>query len=165
MRQRVLILAAISFVGVIAVVAAAFVFRPAEAQRSVSGRFEYAVINGNYSPYPPDAPTVVSSAVNICYLQAAGCQNEEIKSEVGIAKFLQDERIENNARTRQLVQERAVEVAFSKAIAKLGGEGWEMISAPAVEFDLYYTNPQGNQTAKEGNRTDRQHIWFKRARQ
>ena len=165
MRQRILILTTLCFVAAIAFVSAAYVFRPAEAQRSVSGRFEYAVINGNYSPYPPDGPTIVSSAVNICYLQSAGCQNEAVRTEVTIAKFLQEERIENNERARLLVHARATDLAFSKAIAKLGAEGWEMISAPAVEFDLYYTNQQGNQTAKEANRTDRQHIWFKRVRQ
>lgn len=142
-----------------------WMFRPAEAQRSLSNRFEYAIINGSYYPYPADGPTVLSAAVNICYLQPAGCQNEEMKAEVGLAKFVQDERLENNQRVKGLALERAVEVAYSKAIAKLGSEGWEMIDAPAVEFDLFYTNQQGNQAVKEGNKTDRQHVWFKRSRQ
>lgn len=139
--------------------------KPTEAQRSINQRFEYALINGSYFPYPPDGPTIVTAAVNICYLQANGCQNEEIRSEVGIAKFAQDERIESNPRIRALAQERAVEVALSKALGKLGSEGWEMIDAPAVEFDLIYTNQQNVQAVKEGNKTDRQHIWLKRVRQ
>jgi hypothetical protein len=53
-----------------------------------------------------------------------------MKAEVGIAKFVQDERLENNNGLKGLAVERAVEVAFSKAIAKLGSEGWEMIDAP-----------------------------------
>ena len=141
------------------------IFRQAEAQKSVSSRYEYAVINGSYMPFPADGPTTVTSAVNICYLQNTGCRNEEVKSEVVIAKFLQDERIENNASVRSLVQERAIETAFSKAVSRLGTEGWEMIDRPSIEFDLYYTNQQGVQTVKEGNRTERQHIWFKRMRQ
>ena len=144
---------------------AAFLYRPAEAQRSSANRIEYAVINGSYSPHPPDGPSVVSSAVNICYLLGNGCQNEEIRTELGIAKFLQDERLENNAKARSLVQERATQLSYSRAIAKLGSEGWEMISAPAIEFDIYYQNQQGMPTVKEGNRTARQHIWFMRARQ
>ena len=146
-------------------VTALAVFRPAEAQRSSTSRFEYAVINGSYSPYPADGPTVVTSAVNICYFQQNGCRNEEVKSEVIVAKFLQDERIENNAAVRALAQQRAVETAFSKAISRLGTEGWEMVDRPSIEFDLYYTNQQGIQTVKEGNRTERQHVWFKRMRQ
>ena len=154
------------FVSIAAVVVlATTLFRPAEAQRSINQRFEYAVINGSYFPYPPDGPTIVTAAVNICYLQATGCQNEEVRSEVGIAKFAQDERIETNPRIRALAQERAIEVALSKALGKLGSDGWEMIDAPAVEFDLIYTNQQNVQTVKEGNKTDRQHIWLKRARQ
>jgi hypothetical protein len=144
---------------------AAFLFRPAEAQRSTGARWEYAVINGSYAPHPPDGPSVVSAAVNICYLLGNGCQNEEVKTELGFAKFFQDERLENNVRTRALAQERATQLSYSKAIAKLGSEGWEMISAPAIEFDIYYQNQQGMPTVKEGNRAARQHVWFMRARQ
>ena len=140
-------------------------FKPVEAQRSINQRFEYALINGGYQPFPADGPATVTVAVNICYLQANGCQNEEVKSEVGIAKFAQDERLENSSRVKSLAQERAFEIALSKALGKLGSEGWEMIDAPSVEFDLIYTNQQGIQTVKEGNKTDRQHIWLKRARQ
>ena len=147
------------------IVVASWFFKPVEAQRSSNQKFEYALINGSYFPYPPDGPTIVTAAVNICYLQGNGCQNEEVKSEVGIAKFAQDERLENSSRMRALAQERAIEIALSKALGKLGSEGWEMIDAPAVEFDLIYTNQQGIQTVKEGNKTDRQHIWLKRARQ
>ena len=155
------------FVALIAVLALAgvFIFRPAEAQRAAISRFEYAVITGSYSPYPADGPTTITSAVNICFLQANGCRNEEVKTELVIGKFLQDERIENSPGARSLGQQRASEMAFSKAISRLGTEGWEMIDRPAIEFDLYYTNHQGSQSIKEGNRTERQHVWFKRERQ
>jgi len=136
-----------------------------EAQRNNPVRFEYAVINGNYLPYPADNPSVVSSAANICYLQVAGCQNEEVRVEVNLSKFVQDERLENSSSVRRLAQERAVQSSFSRAIAKLGSEGWEMVEAPEIEFDLYYTNPQGIQTVKEGSKTERRHVWFKRERQ
>jgi hypothetical protein len=89
-----------------------FVFKPAEAQRAANSKFEYAVINGSYSPYPADGPTTVTSAVNICYLQHNGCRNEEVKAEVVIAKFVQDERMENSSSVRSLALERASEVAF-----------------------------------------------------
>jgi len=165
MKNAILIFGGICCIVAASVVVTSFILSPAEAQRSVSTRFDYAVINGSYSPYPTDGPSVVTAAVNICYLQTAGCQDEEIKAEVNIGKFLQDERLENNSKARTLVQDRAVQIAFSKAISKLGSEGWEIVTSPTVEFDLYYLNPQGIQTVKEGNKTGRQHIWFKRARQ
>ncbi|MEO5858525.1 MAG: hypothetical protein ABIR33_06205 [Pyrinomonadaceae bacterium] len=136
-----------------------------EAQRNSPVRFEYAVINGNYVPYPPDNPSVVSSAANICYLQAVGCQNEEVRIEVNLSKFAQDERLDIAAGVRSLALERAVQASFSRAIAKLGSDGWQMVEAPDIEFDLYYTNPQGIQTVKEGAKSDRRHVWFKRERQ
>lgn len=136
-----------------------------EAQRNGSARFEYAVINGSYQPYPADGVSSVTGAVNICYLQTVGCQNEEIKTEVNLNKFIQDERLENSAVVKRLAQERAFQTSFSRAIAKLGSDGWEMIAQPEIEFDLYFTNPQGIQTVKEGAKTQRQHVWFKRERQ
>lgn len=165
MKKRIVTIGLISFAVVTAALAGSFFFLPTTAQKSGSTRYEYAVINGSYSPYPAENPSVVSSAVNVCYMQSSGCQNEEVRSDVNIAKFLQDERLENNARARTLAQERAVQTAFSKAIAKLGNEGWEIVTAPTIEFDLIYTNPQGVQSVKEAGKTERQHIWFKRVRQ
>ena len=152
------------FLATIVVVGYQFTMKT-EAQRNGSGRFEYAVINGSYQPYPADGVSSVTGAVNICYLQAIGCQNEEIKTEVNFNKFIQDERLENSSAVKRLAQERAYQTSFSRAIAKLGTDGWEMIHAPEIEFDLYFTNPQGIQTVKEGAKTQRQHIWFKRERQ
>lgn len=165
MRRTVIILAGAACLALF-VFAGLYLFdKPAEAQRSVTTRFEYSVITGAYQPYPADNPSVISSAVQLCYLQANGCQNEEVRSEVNLSKFIQDERLENSSRVRGLALERANQIAFSKAIAKLGSDGWEMVSAPAVEFDVYYLNQQGLTSVKDGNRADRQHIWFKRTRQ
>jgi len=159
------LLVALGIVAVVGGVIAYLSTAKSEAQRNAGVRFEYAVINGNYLPYPADNPSVVSSAANICYLQASGCQNEEVRAEVNLSKFAQDERLENSSGLRQLAQARAVQSSFSRAIAKLGSEGWEIISAPEIEFDLYYTNPQGIPTVKEGSKTERRHVWFKRERQ
>lgn len=150
---------------VAAVLAGQLLTVSSEAQRNSELRFEYAVINGSYQPYPADGASSVSGAVNICYLQASGCQNEEVRTDVNFNKFIQDERLENSSAVRRLAQERAYQASFSRAISKLGSEGWEMIDSPSIEFDLYYPNSQGIQTVKEGNKTQRQHIWFKRERQ
>ena len=155
----------VGFVGMVIFTIATRLTAPAAAQRGISARFEYAVINGPYLPYPADGPSSVSSAVNICYLQAAGCQNEEVRAEINISKFLQDERLENASNARALASSRAVNTAYSRAISKLGAEGWELVDSPAVEFDLYYTNQQGIQAVKTGSQADRKQVWFKRVRQ
>jgi len=140
-------------------------FFSSEAQRNASVRFEYSVINGTYSPYPPDGPTIVTGGANICYLTPQGCQNEEVRAEVTISKFVQDEKLENSGRVRSLAQERAIQNAVARAIAKLGNDGWEIVDVPEVEFDLYYLNQNGVTAVREAQKTDRQHIWFKRMRQ
>lgn len=162
--NRRLFFFAFGFVAMVVGAVAFFTTSRSEAQRNNPIRFEYAVINGNYVPYPADNPSVVSSAANICYLQVVGCQNEEVRSEINISKFAQDERLENSGGVRRLAQERAIQTSYSRAIAKLGSEGWEMVEAPEIEFDLYYTNPQGIQSVKEGAKTERRHVWFRRER-
>ena len=165
MRKAGVVFAVAGFAIMAVFTTATYLSSPAEAQRGVGVRFEYAVINGAYLPYPADGPSSVSSAVNICYLQTPGCQNEEVRAEVNISKFLQDERLENASNARSLAASRAVSTAYSRAISKLGGDGWELVEAPPVEFDLYYTNQQGIQTVKTGQQSDRRHVWFKRVRQ
>ena len=91
------------------------------AQRAAAVRFEYAVINGSYRPYPyGDSPSTIAGAVNICYLQSSGCQNEEVKAEVIISKFVQDERLENTNNITGRAFSRAVQNAFSKSDRKAG---------------------------------------------
>lgn len=165
MRKAAFVFAVVGFAGMVVFTSVTYLSSSAEAQRAVGARFEYAVINGPYLPYPADGPSSVSSAVNICYLQPQGCQNEEVRAEVNISKFLQDERLENASNARSLAASRAVNTAYSRAISKLGGDGWELLDAPPVEFDLYYTNQQGIQTVKTGQQSDRRHVWFKRVRQ
>ena len=165
MSKAAVVFALIGSIGLAIVITTVHFAPSTEAQRGISGRFEYAVINGSFPPFPADGPSSVASAVNICYLQASGCQNEEVRAEINISKFLQDERLENAGNIKQLAANRAVNVAFSKAITKLGAEGWEIVEAPGIEFDLYYTNPQGIQSVKVGQPTERKHIWFKRVRQ
>lgn len=165
MRNIAFAFVLVGFVGMVLFTIATKLSAPAEAQRGTSARFEYAVINGPYLPYPADGPSSVSSAVNVCYLQASGCQNEEVRAEINISKFLQDERLENASNARALATSRAVNTAYSRAISKLGADGWELVDSPAVEFDLYYTNQQGIQSVKTGSQSDRKQVWFKRVRQ
>src|SRR5688572_12962831 len=100
MKHRILIISVLCLAIAAAFTTRAFLFHPAEAQRKDATRFHYAVTNGSYAPYPPEGPSMVSSAVSMCYARGNGCQNEEVKVEVAIAKCLQEERLENNVRTR-----------------------------------------------------------------
>ena len=165
MKKASVVFVILGIAAIAAISVGSYLSTRTEAQRGASGRFEYAVINGVYPPYPADGPSTVSSAVNICYLQTSGCQNEEVRAEINISKFLQDERLENAGNARSLASQRAMNVAYSKAISKLGADGWEMVHVPEIEFDLYYTNPQGIQTVKQGQQTERKHVWFQRVRQ
>ena len=106
-----------------------------------------------------------SGAVNICYLQVSGCKNEEVKAEVVYAEFLQDFRLDNTEQSKSFGYNRAKDLAFSKAVAKLGLEGWEIISQPSIEFDNYIPNNQGNFTIYVGNKETKPDVYFKRPKQ
>lgn len=136
-----------------------------EAQRSVTVQYDYAVIQGSYKPFPFGDAGSTLGAVNICYLQMGGCQNEEVKAEIIYSKFAQDERLEGAKDITTRAQNRAVQNAFARAIAKLGSAGFEMVDKPQVEFDLYFESGQANKSVIEAPQTQRQHIWFKRVRQ
>jgi hypothetical protein len=148
------------------VAAAAFFFYPVSAQKSYGGaRWEYASITGVYQPYTGSDNSVFIMAANICYMQAAGCQNEEVRNEVNFSKFLQDLRLENTGQSRLRAQARAAEGAYAKAFAKLGAEGWELVSPPGLQFDNYYLNSSGTYNIQEGNKERKADIYFKRLRQ
>lgn len=158
-------LVAFGFFTVVGGSVAYFATSTSEAQRATTVQYDYAVIQGSYRPYPfGDAGSTVG-AVNICYVQSAGCHNEEVKAEVIYSKFAQEERFDGIKDITNRAQNRAIQNAFSKAIAKLGYAGFEMIDMPQIEFDLYYESGQASKSMIEAPQTARQHIWFKRVRQ
>lgn len=135
---------------------------PTSAQKSNVGRWEYCAITGSYVPSGAENQATIAGAVNICYLQTAGCQNEEVKTDLIYNKFLQDWRLENTGVSKTLAFNRAQETAFAKAVAKLGAEGWEMVSTPTFEFDNYFQNYQGTYTVYQGNKEVKPDVYFKR---
>jgi hypothetical protein len=162
LRSFLLFLGLFSLVGGIAIY---FASPTSEAQRAVTVQYDYAVIQGSYKPYPPGDAGATAGAVNICYISTGGCHNEEIKAEVIYSKFAQDERLEGARDIAGRAQNRAMQIAFSKAIVKLGGAGFEMVDKPQIEFDLYYESGQAAKSVIDAPQTARQHIWFKRVRQ
>jgi len=138
---------------------------PISAEKNAALQWEYCAITTAYIPANSENQAAFSGAVNICYLQTTGCKNEEVKAEVVYAKFLQDFRLENTDQSKSLGYNRAKDLAFSKAAAKLGLEGWEIISQPSIEFDNYIPNNQGNFTVSAGNKETKPDVYFKRPKQ
>ena len=136
-----------------------------EAQKNAQIMFDYAAVTGAYVPYTSDNPSVnFVAAVNICYMRADGCQNEEVRGEVNYSKFLQDSRQENTQAARRLAQNKATETAYAKAFAKLGLQGFDMVSSPGLQFDQYVPNSAGTFTVQEGSSERTADIYFRRQR-
>ena len=138
---------------------------PISAEKSAAVQWEYCAITAAYVPANSENQAFFGGAVNICYLQIGGCKNEEVKAELAYAKFLQDFRLENTEQSKSFGYNRAKDLAFSKAVAKLGFEGWEIISQPSIEFDNYIPNNQGNFTVSAGDKNTKPDVYFKRPKQ
>lgn len=142
-----------------------FINQTSSAQKITRSQFEYCAISGTYIPYTSDNQPVITAIANICFFQTEGCRNEEIKTEVPLAKFLQDFRLENSGNSRNLAISKARENAFVKASARLGAEGWELIGQPEIQLDVAVPNPQGSFTISEGSKIFQPNIYFKRLKQ
>lgn len=164
MHKRSLLLA-FGLFAILGGVVVYFATATSEAQRAVTVQYDYAVIQGSYKPFPSGDAGSTQGAVNICYLQPGGCHNEEVRAEVIYSKFAQDERLKGARDIAGRAQNRAIQNAFAKAIAKLGSAGFEMVDIPQIEFDLYYESGQASKSVIDAPQTARQHIWFKRVRQ
>ena len=135
------------------------------AQKNAVVQWEYCAITNAYLVAGTENQPIINGAVNICYLQANGCKNEEVKSELAYARFLQDFRLENTEYSKNLAYNRAKDSAFSKAVAKLGYDGWEMNGQPTIKFDSYIQNYQGVFNVVQGNKETKTDIYFKRLKQ
>jgi len=138
------------------------IFSPSFAQKKYVSQWEYSAITFTAIPFNLENPPVITAVANVCYLQTNGCQNEEVKAELIYSKFLQDFRLENSNYSKTLALSRARELAFSKAVAKLGLEGWEIIGQPSVNFDSYILNNQGTYTIEQANKEARPNVYFER---
>ena len=164
--KKITYVVGIAVLAIIAFMAVSHYFEPnVEAQRNTQIMFDYATVTGAYVPFTSDNPSAnFVAAVNICYMRGDGCQNEEVRGEVNYSKFLQDSRQENTQVARKLAQNKATETAFSKAFAKLGLQGFEMVSSPGLQFDQYVPNSAGTFTVQEGNSDRTADIYFRRQR-
>ncbi len=141
------------------------IFSPSSAQKKYVNQWEYAAITFTSIPYYSENQAVITGVANVCYLQQNGCRNEEAKAEVIYAKFLQDYRLENTNDSKNLAYSRAKELAYTKAFAKLGAEGWEVVGQPSVNFDIYISDNQGVYSIVQTNKEVKPNIYFKRLAQ
>ena len=140
---------------------AAQIFNTSTAQKKYAQQWEYAAITAAYIPAAAENQATVTGVANVCFLQTSGCRDEEIKSELIYAKFLQDFKLENTGNSKSLAFNRAKELAYTKAVAKLGLEGWEIIGQPPVNFDVYIDN-QGAYSIAPGSKEVKPNVYFKR---
>lgn len=150
------------FVGFLIVCAGAFIFfSPSAAQKKYANQWEYAAITFTHIPLNTENQSPIIGVANVCFLQLSGCQNEEVKAELIYAKFLQDFRLENTSASKTLAFNRAKELAYTKAVARLGLEGWEIIGQPSIGFDSYIDN-QGAYIIGQTNKEIKPNVYFKR---
>jgi hypothetical protein len=150
-------------IGLLVVISAFSFYWTSSAQKSTRVQWEYSVINVAYISYTSENQPIITGSVNVCFIQTDGCRNEEIKSELIYPRFLQDFQLENTQVSREIAQSRAIESAFSKAVTKLSSEGWEIMDAPAFEFDAYIPNRQETFNILRKNKT--LNVYFKRLKQ
>lgn len=132
-----------------------FVIQPSSAQRAARAQWEYSAIVSVYSfaPYK-DRVNKIYGMAEICYLQATGCRRAEIKHELDYGIYLQERAEQESFQTRREASVKASEIAFQKAVAQMGGEGWEILNEPNLNFDLVNVD--------DYNRFEDKSVLFKR---
>jgi hypothetical protein len=104
------------------------------AQRATKGkvtRWEYCAILSAQRKWPQEDKEKYVGTATICYFRNSGCRKEEVVFELTYSDYLK----EGEATARQGesynrssgAPARATESALSKAITKLGDDGWEMV--------------------------------------
>lgn len=162
MKKNILTLTAATFGVLIIGILVFSIYSPSLAQKKFENHWEYAAVTFTNVPFSSDNQPIITAVANICFLQINGCQNEEVKAELPYSRFLQDFRLENSNDSKILAYDRARELAFTKAVAKLGLEGWEITGQPSINFDTYILNNQGNYTISKGNKEIKPNVFFKR---
>lgn len=165
MKKNSFIFAALTIGFLIFGVIALYIQTPSSAQKKYQTQWEYAAVTFTNVPFSSENQPVITAIANVCFLQLNGCQNEEVKAELVYAKFLQDFRLENTNNSKNLAFNRARELAYTKALARLGSEGWEIVGQPSVNFDSYILDFQGNYVISPASKEIRPNVYLKRMKQ
>lgn len=111
-------------------------------------RWEYcAIINSSFTNlFSPRDATAIGVA-SICYFQSTGCRMEEVKFDLDLAQLRKTlGPNQNEGYLSYAAREKVTQGALSRAITKLGDDGWEMIG----------------QSVKFGDEPNPRAIYFKR---
>lgn len=143
--------------------------RAADAQKVARNQWEYAAIRSAYSITPyADRMNRIYGMAQICYLEAQGCKNSELKFELDYGTYLQDRAIRDSYDARKGASIKAGEVAFQRALAQLGNDGWELVTdAPNLEFEMISLDDfnRFDDRSTFFDRKDTNAVYFKRLKQ
>lgn len=139
------------------------------AQKAAVAQWEYATIIAAYSFNPTrDKTNKIAGTAVICYMQNNGCRLSEIKHEIEYTGYVQARLLplEENGAVRTNAGIRASEIAFQKALAQLGSEGWELVSEPHLDFEFvdYENYLKFEDRSVFFNRKNTKAVYFKRLR-
>ena len=138
------------------------------AQQSSKIRWDYAVVNAIYGFNPErDKVNSIHGMVEICYLNSKGCSRSEVTHQFDYGEFLQERALTENYESRRQATLKASEIAFQKALAQLGSQGWEMISDPVLAYEFISVDQYNKYSDKSQlfTRSDTKAVYFKRLRQ
>ncbi len=132
-----------------------FFNQPSSAQKASRAQWEYSAIVSVYSftPYK-DRVNKIYGMAEICYLQASGCRRAEIKHELDYGIYLQERAEQETFQTRSSASVKASEIAFQKAVAQMGSDGWEILAEPNLNFEFVNVD--------DYNRFEDKSVLFKR---
>lgn len=164
MRRVLLILLGLVF-GMVVCVGYFSIFSSSSAQRVSRIQWEYAAIKSVYGLSPVnDKLNRIVGMVEICYLQPTGCRRQEIRHELDYGEFLQDRALPENYSSRAKANLSACEIAFQKALAQFGNDGWEIVSEPTLKYEFVNVDEFNKFENKSllFNREDTKAVYFKR---
>lgn len=107
-----------------------------QARRNRVQRWEYCAILNARIKWPLQSKEKYTGIATICYFRNSGCRSEEVIFELTYADFLKqaDAKQGENYNRNYTAPAKATESALSKAITKLGDDGWEMIGDGRIDF-------------------------------
>ncbi|MGI8669027.1 MAG: hypothetical protein ACR2J3_04165 [Aridibacter sp.] len=163
--KRFLIISLFSFFGIIFFGVIFAYFNQSSAQKVTNAQWEYAVVTDVYFLQPePERINKIIGIANVCLARAAGCKQLVISEELDYAKYLKDANLPETFGARQTASLKIAEIAFQKALAQLGNDGWELIAEPKQEFKSVslYNYEKFEDKSLLFTKTNTQAVYFKR---
>ena len=115
-----------------------------QSRRNRTQEWDYCAILNVQPKWPRENKDKYVGVATICYFRTSGCRREDVVFELTYADFLKDadaKQGESYNRT-YAAPARAVESALSKAITKLGNDGWESVATDIIGIHDYDDRPE-----------------------